>query len=222
MKELICLIGPSGAGKSTAGRILEKSFGYTCISASTNLKELKKNIENVTKYSYDLNELIASVSAVLPNGFNEYAEHVLVNSKVDRIVWDSCININHLDIVLQHFDKVYFLCFNAAFDQRIKRICQRGSFNEASSTSVKQEVFRIDQYERALGLGDLMLFADWYITADCYDELERKLSQFISQCSPTSVDEKIRYCNERFCLPSPESLTTKPLLQYLELQGEQL
>lgn len=220
MKELICLIGPSGAGKSTAGHILEKKYGYTYITASKYIQELKTDIEAVTGYSYDLNELIAAVSAEMPKGFNEYVEHVFLKNNSDRIVWDSCINTSHLDTVLKHFEKVYFLCFNVPYARRIQRVLERGSLGPNVSFDIaKRKIYLVDLYERALGMGDLMALADWTIVADSLSGLDAELSHFIDQCRPTSVEEKIKACNDHFIIPAKEALITTPLMQYLKKKG---
>jgi len=216
MKELICLIGPSGGGKSTVSKILSESYHYTLASTTFFVKDLKKKIQSTKNYLYDTNELIAAVSLYYKFGFNEFISERLDSLNSDKIVWDSCININDIEVILSRFDRVTFLALTAAYDVRIKRIIARGTYPQKSYTDVRKIIDKIDQYERSLGLGDLILLSDYTICVEGLDHLKESIDRFMSICIPTSVEEKIRNCNYKFPLPTAENINLLPLSEYLE------
>lgn len=216
MKELICLIGPSGVGKSTAGRMLEEKFGYVYFSASAYVNEIKKKIVLNYEYEYETNDLIAAISLYYKKGYNEFVTNILRDIKHEKIVWDSCVNMFNIEDVLNCFDKVYFLSMTAPYLERVKRVMNRGRYQGKSFEEVKESINYIDQYERTLGVGDLMLFSDWTINTKSIDELEMNLSDFLKKCSPTTVKEKIEMITYRFEKDDIQHINLEPLKKLFE------
>ena len=212
MKELICLIGPSGGGKSTVSKILSESYHYTLASTTFFVKDLKKKIQSTKNYLYDTNELIAAVSLYYKFGFNEFISERLDSLNSDKIVWDSCININDIEVISGNT----ISDLPTPYDVRIKRIIARGTYPQKSYTDVRKIIDKIDQYERSLGLGDLILLSDYTICVEGLDHLKESIDRFMSICIPTSVEEKIRNCNYKFPLPTAENINLLPLSEYLE------
>lgn len=206
MKELICMIGLSGAGKSTAAKILSEKYGYEYVTSSDYVKMIRKEIFDLYNYDFDTNNLIGAISEYYAAGFNEFMSHIFINNHCSKIVWDSCVNIHHIDKVLSCFDKVYFLCMTAPHNTRILRIKKRGSYPDKTLEEVEKSTIRVDEYERMLGLGELMLLSDWFINASSFLELEKNIDEFILKCDPTSVEYKICHSKNNFDLPAlPES-----------------
>lgn len=216
MRELICLIGPSGAGKSTAARILSEEFGYKEVSSSPYIRLLKEKISETQEYNYDSNELIGAVSKYYKNGFNEFMSIIFQKYETSKtIVWDSCINIHNIKLVLDLFDKVSFLCLTAPMEVRVRRVMQRPHFVNKTFDEVFDAVMKVDQYERCLGVGDLMLLSDWTISTDTMDELLIQIRNFIMQCKPTLPSEKVFACNYESEFKDYSSINISPLEKYL-------
>ena len=214
MKELICIIGPSGVGKSTVGKILEEKYGYKYFSTSTYVNEIKNKI--MLDYDYENNELIAAISLYYQEGFNKFVTNILRDVGYEKIVWDSCVNVNNLDKVLIGFDKVYFLSMTAPYSERIKRVMNRSRYANMSYEEVKNSINDIDQYERTLGVGDLMMFSDWTINSKSIDELKNNVNEFLNKCSPTTVKEKIQMLTYKFEKADVQSINMEPLKKYYE------
>lgn len=222
MRELICLIGPSGAGKSTAAKIISEKYGYEYITSSNYVNQIKSQIHNSLDYEYDSNELIASISLLYSEGFNGFMKEIFENLNSNKIVWDSCININCLEVVLRQFDKVYFLAMTAPFKERIMRVSSRECYIDYDLYEISRRIEKVDKYERSLGLGDLMLISDWTIVANDIQDLENKLAIFCSQCKPTDINNKVSMIDNRFVFPKKEEINMSPLLEYVSLQGGSL
>lgn len=214
MNELICLIGPSGAGKSTVSKLLVEKYGYYLASTTSFLNELKDRIKNKVNYTYNTNELIAAISVTYKFGFNEFIAEQM-SSFSGKTVWDSCININNLDIILRKFDKVIFLALTASYNTRITRVLERGTYPQKSFQEIRKIVNSIDQYERSLGLGDLMLLSDYTICVDGIDNLKNSIDVFINTCTPSSIEEKISMINYNFQISAFDNINVSPLLEYL-------
>lgn len=129
-------------------------------------------------YDYDKNELLASISLYYNEGFNGFMKEIFENENSKKIVWDSYINTNNLEMVLEQFDKVYFLAMTNSFRERIRRVSERGSYPGCDLYEIRRNIEKVDQFERSLGLGDLMLLADWTIVSNDIHDLENKISFF--------------------------------------------
>ena len=81
-------------------------------------------------------------------------------------------------LVLDLFDKVSFLCLTAPMEVRVRRVMQRPHFVNKTFDDVFDAVMKVDQYERCLGVGDLMLLSDWTISTDTMDELLIQIRNF--------------------------------------------
>lgn len=178
MKEIICLIGPSGSGKSTVAQWMYKNKRFMHISSSQFINTLKKDIKKISGVEYKNNELIAAISLLWPGGFNDFMAKNLKNLPFDHIVWDSCINMSNLELVLDN----------------------------------------IDQYERSLGLGDLMLLSDWCI--DTYQTpLVNSMNSFFTECRPSSIAEKKQKIMTCFYPPCKNDILIEPCEKYLKEIG---
>lgn len=222
MRELICMIGASGSGKSTAARILEKTHGYTYVTSSDYIRQLRTEIENCCGHSVDTNILIGMISKYYEHGFNGFMRDVFERVNFQRIVWDSCININNLDQVISCFDRVYYLCMTAPLSVRMKRIAERGSYPGRNLDEVTFITANVDKYERNLGLGELMLQGDWYISAETNDELKIKLCKFLSICQPSSVEQKISNLKKDFTVLEIKQVDIDAYLRYMNSEGSNL
>lgn len=222
MRELICMIGTSGSGKSTAARILEKEYGYTYITSSDYIKLIKSDITQQYGYQIDTNVLIGIISQYYNAGFNGFMRDIFKKCHSEKIVWDSCLNIHNLDLVLNCFDKVYFLCMTAPFQNRMKRIAERGSYPGASMNEVVLRTTNVDQYEKQLGLGELMLQGDWYINVYTIEDLKTKLNSFLKECVPTSVEYKKTTLLNNSTVPEIKKEDIIIYQQYMNEKGENI
>lgn len=200
------MIGLSGTGKSTAAKILSEKYGYEYVTSSDYVKKIKKDIFDLYNYDFDTNNLIGTISEYYDAGFNEFMSKIFTNNHCSKIVWDSCVNIHHIEKVLACFNKVYFLCMTAPYNTRISRIKKRGSYPNETLEKVEERTIKVDEYERMLGLGDLTLLSDWFIDASNLLELENSIDEFILECNPTSVEYKIHHSKNSINLPAlPQS-----------------
>ena len=219
MRELICMIGASGSGKSTAARILEKTYGYTYVTSSDYIRRLRAEIEDYCGHCPDTNILIGMVSKYHKHGFNGFMKGVFERIDSQRIVWDSCINTHDLEQVLGCFDRVYYLCMSAPVSERMKRVAERGSYPGRTLEEIAAITANVDRYERSLGLGDLMLQGDWYISAETGEELERALCSFLSRCVPSSVEQKISDLKGDFTVPEINQADIDAYKRYMNSGG---
>lgn len=218
MRELLCLIGPSGAGKSTSAKWLAEHEKFFVVSSTTYVAKLKEDILHSQGVLYTNNDMRACISLLWPGGFNGFMAQNMSAVPYDRIAWDSCVNIHNLGLVLDCFDKACFLSFDAPMQARIKRVAERKIYNGLSLEDVARIVERIDQYERSLGLGDLMLLSDWNINT--YESsLDLCMETFFRQCNPTSIDMKKQRIETPFPPLSREKFNIEAFEKYLENSG---
>lgn len=222
MRKLICMIGASGSGKSTAAKIFEKEYGYTYITSSAYIKQIISEISDYYGYQIDSNVLIGIISQYHNAGFNGFMKNIFERCQSEKIVWDSCLNIHNLDLVLDCFEQVFFLCMTAPFQVRMKRIAERGSYPGVSIDEIVTRTANVDQYERHLGLGDLMLQGDWYINASTMTDLETEIKDFLTKCIPTSVQYKKTYLSRCFSTPKIQNEDIKIYQQYMSSEGKNI
>ena len=108
----------------------------------------------------------------------------------DKIVFDSCVNKNHLSLVMKEFDRVIFLSITSSFINRLNRVSKRDINKNYSIDTIKNNLNRTDQHERKLGLGDLMLFSDWTIYSDASCNMSNEILDFVKNCNPTKKEDK--------------------------------
>ena len=222
MRKLICMIGASGAGKSTVAEILEKEYGYTYITSSAYIKQIRDEISQYFGYQIDNNVLIGIISKYHNAGFNGFMKNIFEECKSENIVWDSCLNIHELELVLDCFDQVYYLCMTAPFQLRMKRISERGTYPGASIDKVITRTTNVDKYERDLGLGELMLQGDWYINAGTMTELEAEIKTFLTECIPTSPELKKSFLSRNFSTPEIKNEDIMIYQKYMNSKGNKI
>lgn len=218
MRELLCLIGPSGAGKSTSAKWLAEHKDFFVVSSTTYVTRLKEDILHSQGVLYTNNDMRACISLLWPGGFNGFMAQNMSAVPYDRIAWDACVNIHNLGLVLDCFDKACFLSLDAPMQVRIKRVAERKIYNGLSLDDVSRIVELIDQYERSLGLGDLMLLSDWNVNT--YESsLDLCMDTFFRQCNPSSIDIKKQKIENPFPPLSRENFNTGAFEKYLEKSG---
>ena len=191
MKEIICMIGPSGAGKSTAAKILEREFGYYYFAPFQYVLRIKNEIKLRSNYEYSINDLLVAITQHYEKGYNEFISTLLNKIGNNKIVFDSCVNKNHLSLVMNKFDSVLFLTITNSFVNRLNRVARRDANKNYPMDTIKNNLSMTDQHERKLGLGDLMLFSDWTIYSDESCDLLGAISDFLKNCNPTTKEEKV-------------------------------
>ena len=190
MKEIICMIGPSGSGKSTAARILEKEYGYFYFAPFQHVLKIKDEIKLKYNYEYSINDLLVAITQHYEKGYNEFISTLLSKMDKDKIVFDSCVNKNHLSLVMKEFDRVIFLSITSSFINRLNRVSKRDINKNYSIDIIKNNLNRTDQHERKLGLGHLMLFSDWTIYSDASCNMSNEILDFVKNCKPTKKEDK--------------------------------
>lgn len=201
MRKIICMIGASGSGKSTAAKIIEKEYGFKYVTSSSYVKQLSDEIKKYCGYRIDINVLIGIISEYHDAGFNGFMKNIFERTDFDNVVWDSCLNVYELELVIDRFDEIYYLCMTAPFKQRMKRIMERGTYSDASLDEVIARTANVDTYEKSLGLGELMIYGDWYINASTLGDLKTEIKNFFAECVPTSLELKKTFLSRSFFKP---------------------
>lgn len=190
MRKLVCLVGPSGSGKSTAGKLLQDK-GFYYISPGQAVRKIQREIKEKFGYAYEFNELIAAIELSYSYGFNEFIGELLQACPHENIVLDSLINRRHIELIFQRADRVSLLGLNAPFYERVKRVAQRPQFAGMEWQKVEEIVTRIDQYEMSLGLGDVLLWCDyWIYTNGSEQEFYGQLLSYMERLPRADLEQK--------------------------------